>query len=283
MTALDLDFVEPFDAGSTLRILAAHAIPGLEEVDLATGTYTRLLRAPSGVVRTELSMTGDRISAKVDTEATQDLEFVKAKVQVLLDLDADPAVISAALGADPIVGPLVAARPGLRVIGYPDFYEALVLTVLGQQVSLAAARTFGGRLVAAFGTSGPSNLRIFPSAEVLATISVDELREAVGLTGARANTVLSVAEACADGLFVDAQDVADVRAKLLALKGIGPWTADYLTVRALGDRDGFAPGDLVLRRALGVKTEREAAAIAEVWSPYRAYALLHLWTEAAYG
>jgi 3-methyladenine DNA glycosylase/8-oxoguanine DNA glycosylase len=214
-----------------------------------------------------------------------------------LDLDTDLAPVNASLRRDPVLAPLVSARPGLRIVGYLTHFEAAATTVLGQQVSLAAARTFAGRLVAAFGADGPGGLRLFPEPGTIAALDPEELRAAVGVTRARARTVHSVAAALAaasapvpapvpagrpPGHGIGDGGFPLSRAELLALPGIGPWTADYLAVRAAGDRDAFAPGDLVLRRALGGITAREAAARAERWRPYRAHALFHLWTAAAY-
>jgi len=171
----------------------------------------------------------------------------------------------------------------VRVLGCADADEGAVMTTIGQQVSLAATRTFGGRLAAAFGTRVDEAFSVYPTARELAAIPPDEVQRAVGLTCTRARTVVTLAEALAAGTRLDpGADTEVIRASLLALPGIGSWTVDYLSVRALGDRDGFVPDDLVLRRALGGATAREASAMAESWRPYRAYALYHLWTRAAY-
>jgi 3-methyladenine DNA glycosylase/8-oxoguanine DNA glycosylase len=154
--------------------------------------------------------------------------------------------------------------------------------VLGQQVSLAAARTFAGRLVAAFGSPVRGSLMAFPSPEVLAAAGPEHLRREVGITGARSGTVHALATACAAGFVIaPGGDDGEVRRRLLGLPGVGPWTADYLALRVLGDRDALPAGDLVLRRALGM-TAREVAVAAEGWRPVRAYAVTHLWTAAAY-
>jgi 3-methyladenine DNA glycosylase/8-oxoguanine DNA glycosylase len=202
-----------------------------------------------------------------------------------LGLDADVSRVAEVLGTDPLLGPLVAARPGLRIMGYADGFEGAVCTVLGQQVSLAAARTFAARLVAGFGAAGRdrAGLRLFPGAAELAAAGPDAIRAAVGLTGPRARTVHALAAACADGLRIDAGgDHAAIRARLLALPGIGPWTVEYLAMRALRDPDAFPDGDLVLRRALGAGSAKEVRQAAEAWSPLRAYAAFHLWTHQAY-
>jgi AraC family transcriptional regulator of adaptative response / DNA-3-methyladenine glycosylase II len=171
----------------------------------------------------------------------------------------------------------------LRVLGSVDGFETAVLTVLGQQVSLAAARTFGGRFVGAFGAPVEGEFLAFPDPDAVAAQSPEDIQKAVGLTTARARTVHTLATAAANGLDLswDA-DPVQFRQELLALPGIGPWTADYLTVRILGDRDAFVPDDLVLKRALGVSSGKEAAALSERWRPWRAYALFHLWTKEAF-
>ena len=190
------------------------------------------------------------------------------------------------------------ARPHLRVPGSTDAFETAVLVVLGQHVSLAAGRVFAGRLAAAHGVecSGGRHddqlstrlgaLRSFPGPEVLAELDPEDLRRTVGVTGARARTVVAIARAVADGTLdlapsADADQRAAPRAALLALPGVGPWTADLVALRALRDPDVFLPGDLVLRRALGGITAREAAAAAETWAPHRSLAVLHLWTHHA--
>lgn len=277
-----LEFQEPLHSGAMLAALAAHAVPGVERTDLHAGSHSRAMRTPSGPA--VVTVTFHEGYVAVGTEPhVDDSAWLAATVRRWLDLDADPAAVAEALGADPVIGPLVASRPGMRVLGYADPYEGATMTVIGQQVSLAATRTFGGRLVAAYGTPVRGGFSVYPTSETLAAISPDEVQRAVGLTGARARTVVGLAAAFAAGLtLVPEEDPGPTRARLLALPGIGQWTVDYVSVRALGDRDAFVPGDLVLRRALGVATAKEADALAEAWRPYRAYALFHLWTSAAY-
>jgi len=282
----------PYDPAHAIGLLAAHSVPGAELTDVAAGTHSRLVDVagagePPRVLRLDLRLD----AGGVDVVATAssglppsplDRGRVEQLVRRWLDLDADSDAVLAALGDDPVLGPLVRARPGIRVTGSPDGWEAAVTTVLGQQVSLAAARTFAGRLVAALGTDVPgTGLRRFPRADVVAGLPVDELRAAVGVTGARGRTLHAVAEAVADGLVISPDgDRAAVRAALLGLPGIGPWTVDYLSVRALGDRDAYPAGDLVLRRSLGGVSTREAEVASAPWAPWRAYALFHLWSHA---
>lgn len=276
----------PFPWQPLVRSLAAHAVPGLETVE-SSGTgaaLTRLLPVPDGPVRVRVEFGSadrldglDGLTVRFDGGAPAGDAACLALVRRWLDLDADTSAVDGFLAGFPRLAPLVARYPGLRIPGTVNPFETAVLTVLGQQVSLAAARTFGSRLVAAYGTPGPQGFRLFPAAAVLAEIPVEELQATVRITGARARTVRALAAAAAGGLAE-----AGARSELLALPGIGPWTADYLAVRAGGDRDAFVPGDLVLRRALGVATAREAEAVAEPWRPWRAYALFHLWTDYAY-
>ena len=271
----------PFDAGAVLGNLRAHAIPGAEVVD--GNTITRPILAPSGPVLVTVALTPTTVRAAIDSTEAADVAEVIAVIRRWFDLDLDPQNVADVLGFDPVVGPLLTVRPGLRVVGSPHGFETAIMTVLGQQVSLAAARTFGGRLVAAFGEPGPGELALFPSAQVLASVAPEALQAAIGLTGARSRSIHALAAACASGLELAAgADRGQVRASLLALPGIGPWTADYLAVRVLGDRDAFTASDLVLRRALGGATARQAEAASEAWRPYRAYALFHLWTATSY-
>lgn len=282
-TTIELPFAPPYESQKALALIAAHAVPGAERVDLQDNSVTRVIAAPSGPVAVRVELGTESATATVSSRDARDVAAVASIVRAWLDLDLEPTRIVDAFGHDPILGPLVAARPGLRVIGHPDGYEAALTTVLGQQVSLASARTFSGRLVAAFGEPGPDSLMLFPPAAVVAGVPLDELQKAIGLTGARTRTLHAVAEACADGLPLHPSvDLAETRSALLAIPGVGPWTADYLAVRALGDRDAYPSGDLVLRRALGVRTPAEAEQIAEPWRPLRSYALVHIWTAAAF-
>lgn len=284
-TVLDLPFRPPFTTAPLLGALAAHAVDGLEQHDTGTGTHTRVVPASHGPAVVSVRFGGPgHVTATVRATHPDDVPHVALLVRRWLDLDADPDVVDAALARHALLAPLVAARPGLRVLGSVDGFETAVLTVLGQQVSLSAARTFGSRLVAAFGEpTGFAGFASFPTPQALAALDPSVIRKAVGLTGARARTVQALATAAADGLYLGAEaDPVDFRARLLALPGVGPWTADYLAVRVLGDRDAYPSGDLVLRRALGVKTPREAAAASQPWRPWRAYALFHLWTSQAF-
>jgi 3-methyladenine DNA glycosylase/8-oxoguanine DNA glycosylase len=289
---LRLETDGPYDAAHAIGLLAAHSVPGAELTDVTAGTHSRLVDVaaadePSRVLRLDLRLEPSGVDVVANASeglapSPDDRDRVERLVRRWLDLDADTSGVLDALGDDPVLGPLVRERPGIRITGSPDGWEAAVTTVLGQQVSLAAARTFAGRLVAALGTDvAGTGLRRFPRADVVAALPVDELRAAVGVTGARGRTLHAVAEAVAGGLVIAPdRDVAAVRASLRALPGIGPWTVDYLSVRALGDRDAYPAGDLVLRRALGGVTTKQAEVASAPWAPWRAYALFHLWSHA---
>jgi AraC family transcriptional regulator of adaptative response / DNA-3-methyladenine glycosylase II len=203
---------------------------------------------------------------------------VVSRCRQLLDLDADACAISAVLAADGLLAPLVAARPGLRVPGTYDGFELAVRAVLGQQVSVPAARTLAGRLAARFGTrlqmpdDSPSVL--FPGPADLADADLSGL----GLTGGRQATLRALGAAVAGGtLELDhGADPQQTAARLAELPGIGPWTISYILMRAVGDPDAFPASDLGLRRAL----ERLGGSTAQAdrWRPWRAYAAVHLWT-----
>lgn len=282
---LRLGYRAPYAVAPLLGALRAHAVPGLEVAAPDAAAHTRVVMGPGGpaIATVDFGARQGEVELTLRPADPRDVAHLVLAVRRWLDLDADPDPIAATLAADPLLRPLVAARPGLRVLGTPDGFECAVLAVIGQQVSLAAARTFAGRLVTAFGRPAADGLSGFPDAAELAEAGPERLRAAVGLTRARAATVQALAAAVAEGLDLGPRaDRARTRRRLLALPGVGPWTADVLAVRALGDRDAFAPGDLVLRRALGAPGVAAAEARAEGWRPWRAYALFHLWTARAF-
>lgn len=287
------------DVRALRAFLAAHAVPGLEEAEVLDDGGTRHHRL--------VDVEGDRVALAVTLPAhdvgtpwfTADgpADAVPSAVAAgrrWVGLDDDPERGASALADDPVLGPLVRARPHLRVPGSTDPFETAVLVVLGQHVSLAAGRVLAARLVAAHGTrvevpggcSGddagtrPRVLRTFPEPVTLAALDADDLRRTVGTTGARARTVVSLARAVTGG-DLTLTDPTTTRHGLLALPGVGPWTADLVALRALRDPDVFLPGDLVLRRALGGVTAKEAARLADAWRPHRSLAVLHLWTHHA--
>jgi AraC family transcriptional regulator of adaptative response / DNA-3-methyladenine glycosylase II len=270
----------PVDAAHVLAFLGARAVPGLEEA--SPDRYRRVLSLPhgAGVVEVDADL---RATLRLDD--LRDLTAAVQRTRRLLDLDADPRAVDDALGADPVLGARVRRRPGVRVPGCVDGGELAVRAVLGQQVSVACARGLAARLVARYGEPLPAPdgtlTHRFPSMHVLAAVSPGELP----MPAARARTVVAVATAVAEGrVRVDAgADRDDTTAALLALPGIGPWTASYVRMRALGDPDAFLAGDLGVTRgvaALGRPSDpRAVERLSEAWRPWRAYAVQHLWLE----
>ena len=285
---LRLGYREPFDAENLFGWLGARTVPGVDEFH--DGVYRRALRLPHGTGVVELSdhPQASSIHVRLTVEDLRDVAVAVRRCRDLLDLDADPGQVNAVLGADPALAPLVAVRPGLRVPGCVDGFEIAIRAVLGQQISVAAARTLAGRLVERF---GDHNLPLspFPAAEVLAELGQVDMHDHdhnLGITGKRIETIRALAAAVADGeLTLDrGVDRTETRAALLAIPGVGPWTADYVALRAFGDPDAFPVGDLVLRRqaaAIGLPDkESPLTEYAERWRPWRSYATLHLWASA---
>jgi AraC family transcriptional regulator of adaptative response / DNA-3-methyladenine glycosylase II len=224
----------PFDWNGLLTWLGARAIPGIEAIE--QNTYMR-----DGV---RVWHEGDAVHTTGDAK----------RVRRVFDLDADPTAIHAVLARDRMLAPLLRKRPGVRVPGAWDPFELAVRAIVGQQVSVAGARTVLGRIAAAH-TLTP---------ERLAEVTVE------GMPRKRAETIRTLARAVTTG------DVILGESDLTKLPGIGPWTANYIAMR-LGDADAFPAGDLILRRSAGDLTERELLKRAERWQPFRAYAAMLLW------
>jgi AraC family transcriptional regulator of adaptative response / DNA-3-methyladenine glycosylase II len=263
----------PFDGGHLLGYLAARAIPGVETAS-PTG-FRRALSLPGGPASIALRLGTREVEAAVQVSDRRDIHEAVRRIRWLLDLDADPAAIAAVLGDDPLLAPLVSARPGLRSPGAADGAELAVRAVVGQQISIAGARTLLARVAQAHGAPF-AGTRVFPTSERLAAVDPETLP----MPRARARTLSALARTLSEG-ELELRPGADgerVRARLLAIPGIGPWTAGYIALRALGDPDVFLAADLGVRRAL----ERLGgdAGPAERWRPFRSYATHHLWTAA---
>lgn len=269
------------DHRAALASLAARAVPGVETVDVAAGTVTRLVDLGAGPVpvTAHLDPGGARLTAG-GPAAPDVLDALASRWFGLAD---DLAPVHDALHDDPVLGPLLAARPHLRVPGHPDGFEAAVQAVLTQQVSLRAGSTTGARLAAAYGRPHPCGLLAYPTPEDLAAADPVALQAVLRVPHSRARAVHALAVACTRGLrLAPGVPAGPTRAALLAVPGIGPWTADVVALRALGDRDAFPAGDLVLRRALGVPDPRDVAAAGRAWAPWRAFAATHLWASVGY-
>jgi AraC family transcriptional regulator of adaptative response / DNA-3-methyladenine glycosylase II len=284
--ALRLTATPPFDWASIAAFLAARAIPGVEAVDgdrywraiAINGRRGTIDVAPDGADGIRVRLGG--IPADAATEA---------RLRRWFDLDADVAAISTHLARDPLLAPLVGARPGLRVPGAWDPFELAIRAIVGQQISVAGARTIAGRIVERCGDRlpGPPDARVvalFPTPVQLAAADL----QAIGMPDARVRAIQGLAAAIAvDPDLLEATDDLDLDvARLRALPGIGEWTAQYIALRGLKHPDAFPASDLgLLRATAGADGRRpspgELLAQAEAWRPYRAYAAQHLWTSAA--
>lgn len=283
---LRLSYLAPFDGSGLVAFLGLRAAPGVEEVT-DDGVYRRSLSLPHGAGIVELAPVADHVQARFWLEDPDELDAAADRSRALLDLDADPTPIQETLAGDPLIGELVRATPGRRVPGHVDGDELAIRAVLGQQVSLAGANTLAARLAVSAGQPltqpvGTITHR-FPSAAQIAAVDPESL----AMPNSRRVAVLTLARALADGTVQlrPGADPARARLQLLGLPGIGPWTADYVAMRALGDRDVFLSSDLGVRHALealGVDGRPKAAqALAERWRPYRSYAVVHLWAHLA--
>jgi AraC family transcriptional regulator, regulatory protein of adaptative response / DNA-3-methyladenine glycosylase II len=268
---LRLQHRSPYAAEPLLGWLAGRAIAGVEECE--PGVYRRVIGA--GVVELRPVPEAGHVVARIDVDDLTNIATLVARCRRAFDLDADPVAVDETLGSDPLLAESVRRRPGIRVPGAVDGFELAVRAVLGQQVSVRAARTFAARLVERCGkpldAARGTLTHAFPTADAVAGVELDGL----GLTGGRVHTLGALATEVAAGrlMLEPLADRDETRARLAELPGIGPWTVEYIAMRALGDPDAFPATDLVLKRALaGAGTERT-----EAWRPWRAYAAMHLW------
>lgn len=286
--SLRLPVRQPFAGVEVLDFLCRRMIPGVETASQshAGTTYQRTLALPGGAALVTLTAAADvgHIDTRLRLADWADLATAVQRLRRLLDLDADPVAVDDHLARHPMLAPFVARTPGRRSPCSTDPFETLVRAIVGQQISVAGARTVTGRLVAVVGerfepTDGGENgalTHVFPAAEAVATAP----DEAFSMPIARRDTIRRAAAAVASG---DVElhagvDPDQVRGRLLALKGIGPWTADYVMMRGLGHPDVFLGGDLGVvhaLRALGV--DKAPTAQSSAWAPWRSYATHHLW------
>lgn len=273
-----MPYQPPFAWSSMLAFLAPRATPGVETIDPEAGVYRRVveLGGAPGVVEVWDEPDRAALRVRVHLPSFDGLVHLLAGLRRQFDLDADPLVIDAALARDRTLRPLVRARKGIRVPGAIDPFELSVRAVLGQQITVAGATTLAGRLVERFGTPVPGIgalglTHLFPSPETLADAELTR----VGLTRARSHTVNELARAVTAGAIelCRGRDLDQTVAELQTLPGFGPWTAQYVAMRACGERDAFPATDLGLRHALGADPTTRA----EVWRPWRAYGAIQLW------
>ncbi|WP_150463079.1 AlkA N-terminal domain-containing protein [Nesterenkonia ebinurensis] len=302
---------QPFDAEGVFTFLAERALPGVEAARLQNDElrYARTLRLPHGSGAVEVTAvrkgSGWKLSMRCEVGSLADVGVVLARVRRMFDLDADPAAVDSVLGEDPVLGPLVHQVPGVRLVGTAEAQEYVIRAVVGQQISVKAARTQLSRLVQQLGTPVESTFEgletLFPSPEeILAGVPVPpeagELNPERPLRLARRQirTVRAAAQAITEGSLVIHPGVhpEQMRAQLLQLPGIGKWTAAYLALRVLGHPDDWMTGDVALvagARRLGLlsdavspaTTHRRLEQLAARWAPWRSYAAMHLWRAAA--
>lgn len=284
--AVDLEFHPPFEPG-IFDFLAARAVPGAEEA-IAT-SYARTLQLPGGHAWFRVEWDGSSLRLEHDVEDSADTEELVAKVRHLFNLDHDPSQADAALGTVPLLADRVAKLPGIRLPGSVDPEEILMRAMVGQQVTVAAARTALTQLLA---LSTPTRLphgsmtHFFPQPVEIAARGRDILRG----PQRRIDSIMAVAAMLAGGsLQIGPSDsLESLTAKLLPIPGIGPWTVGYVAMRVLGDNDIFLPGDAAVRNGYGLlrgdslaqaRTIKapELSRMAEPLRPWRSYATLHLW------
>jgi AraC family transcriptional regulator of adaptative response / DNA-3-methyladenine glycosylase II len=272
---------QPFDGESAIGFLGLRAVPGVEAMERSA--YRRSLSLRHGGAVVELLPEADAVRCRLWLDDLRDLTAAVARCRRLLDLDADPLAVSAQLGPDDCLGDLVRRRPGLRVPGAADGFELAARAVIGQQVSVGAARTVAGRLAEGCGEPLAEPFgqvtRRFPTSSALAQADPATLP----MPRSRAKALRELARRASSGdLGLDAgAEPGPTLTGLLAVPGIGPWTASYIAMRALGDPDAYPIGDAGLRRALerrgyavsGAGEER----LADAWRPWRSYAVVHLW------
>ena len=282
--SLLLPYRPPYDWTTMIRFLEARAIAGLEAV--SERGYSRVIELGDVTGSITVSHAPEQSALRVDVRFPRlgALPTIIARIRRMFDLSLEPGAIEAVLSSDPVMAPMVSARPGLRVPGAWDGLEVVVRAVLGQQISLKAATRLAARVVSAMGTpiemnDDPALTRAFPKPERFDI----EVLTGLGIPAARATAIVALAKATARGarLFDPGRDLAEAVGRFRAFPGIGEWTAQYIAMRALGESDAFLAGDVGVRRQFALRGEplstSELLARAERWRPWRAYAVLHLW------
>lgn len=273
-----LGYRPPYDFDAMLGYLSGRAIPGVEVVDAVSWRRAIALDGVRGTVTVSHDEKKHRLVADFHMAGPVVIVDGIARVKDLFDLDAAPAEIQDHLESDPALGKSIKARPGLRVPGAWDPFELVIRAIIGQQISVAGARTLLGRLAQAFGAPvelGGTLTRLFPGPEGL----VGKDLQSIGLTKTRAATLAAVATAFAsDKDYIHtSMEAEEASRRLLAIKGIGPWTAQYVILRALRNPDAFPASDLILMKSAGATKPKDLEIQAEAWRPWRGYAAQHLW------
>ena len=280
---LRIPFRAPYDFSALLAFFARRAIPGIEHIDAHVYTRHFAFDGKAGTLRVSKMRGEDALALAVDFADASRLQAICARVRRLFDVDADIAAIDAQLARNPRLRAFVRRHPGQRLPGGWDGFEIAVRAVLGQQISVTAARTLATRLLERFGEPATlpdgEKIRLFPSPQTLADVDLTK----IGLPRTRAATLNTIARAVCNGRvdFRPEQSLDGFVASWCELPGIGAWTAHYIAMRALSHPDAFPAADLVLRKMLGaggtLLSARAVEAHAEYWRPWRAYAVMHLW------
>jgi AraC family transcriptional regulator of adaptative response / DNA-3-methyladenine glycosylase II len=280
---LELDYHPPWAWPRLSKFLADRAIPGVEAVEADCYSRTVAIANHRGWLSVKPAHRENALLVEASLSLAKALAPMLARVRNLFDLDAQPQLIEAHLSHDARLKPLVERQTGLRLPGAFDGFEMAVRAVLGQQISVRAARTLAGRITAAFGdpvvTPNPNLNRLSISARRLAQAEVAELA-GMGLTRSRAECLVALAHATAEGKIrlEPGVDVESTIGQLKQLPGIGDWTAQYIAMRALRWPDAFPHTDLGVRKALNENSAKRILEMTESWRPWRAYAVMHLWS-----
>ena len=283
-STLQLAYRPPYDWNGILAFLAARALTGVEQVTGDAYARTVQLGTATGWIRITRSARQHALLVEFTHTLSPVLPALLARVRALFDLDARPDVIAKRLRRDSRLASAVKANPGLRVPGAFNGFEMGLRAILGQQVTVKAATTVAGRFVAAYGVPTVTPFaelnRLTPSAAAIASASVDDIARH-GIVATRARSIIALAQAhesgslCLDGRAHHPPD--DAIRRLSQISGIGPWTAQYIAMRALRWPDAFPKEDIAVRNNLGGVSARDAEALSERWRPWRSYAVMHVW------
>ena len=280
--SLQLAYRPPYDWDAMISFLELHAIPGIEGVQDNAYLRTVSIDEHKGWIRLEHVPEKHAVRIIMPHGLTPVMSSILTRIRSVFDLNARPDVIGERLSQNSILADSVARYPGMRIPGAFDGFEIAVRTILGQQISLKAANTLAGRFVERFGD--PIEIphetlsHVFPSPQHMVGQSVDRIAS-LGIIERRARCILSIAEEIVENRMslVPSADIETTLQQLVALPGIGPWTAQYITMRTLHWPDAFPKEDIALRRILGDVTAKQADLLSQAWRPWRSYASIYLW------
>lgn len=281
-STLQLSYRPPYDWEAMLAFLRRRALLGVENVDDVSYARTVRLGTHKGWIRVTQQAEKNTLRVEFTHSLNAILPVLLRRLRNLFDLNARPDLITEHLGHDPVLHAAVLAHPGLRVPGAFDGFEMAVRAILGQQITVKAAATLGGRFATALGeaftTPFAELTHLSPQPARVAQCSIDEIAS-MGIVSARTRCILALAERCVQGkLELDVvSNPDDTIAQLLALPGIGDWTAQYIAMRALRWPDAFPAGDIVVRNNLGGLSAKQAEDRSQAWRPWRSYAVMHIW------